>query len=143
MKIIIFMAVFLGCLVSILDCRTQLVKIITSLGAVSYSVEVVDGVLSRAIGLMYRRPLPANSGMLFLYKNEQNVVFWMKNVFFPLDIIFIDNSGRIIKICSNTTPNDPAFIHSNAPIIGVLELNGGSTKRAHIKVGDFVSLNDG
>lgn len=142
MKIIIFMVVFLGCQVSILDCRIQPIKIITSLGTIGYSVEVVDGVLSRTIGLMYRRSLPANSGMLFLYKNEQNVVFWMKNVFFSLDIIFIDNSGRIIKICSNTIPNDPAFIHSPAPIIGVLELHGGTAKRAHIKVGDFVLLND-
>ena len=119
---------------------TQII-IATSAGAVSYQVEVADNVVSRAQGLMNRGPLPLNAGMLFLYNGKTPVSFWMKNVSFPLDIIFIDNDGIIIKIHENALPHGLTPIHSNSPIIGVLELNGGSVKRAHISIGNMVQYN--
>lgn len=123
------------------EIKPARILIETSVGTMSYRVEVADGVLSRAQGLMNRGPLPRKTGMLFLYKRETSVSFWMKNVSFPLDIIFFNKAGSIIKIHENALPYGLTPIHSNSPIIGVLELNGGSVKRAHIGIGNMVQYN--
>ena len=114
--------------------------IATSAGAVSYQVEIADNVISRAQGLMNRSPLPLNAGMLFLYNGETPVSFWMKNVPFPLDIIFIDNAGIIIKIHENALPHNRVPIHSEVPIIAVLELLGGTVKLDKIALYDTIDI---
>ena len=93
-------------------CEIIQINITTSTGVVSYQVEVVDGIFSRAKGSMNRDPLPRNAGMLFLYKRETQVSFWMKNVLSPLDIFFVDSAGYIIKIHGNALPDDLTPIQS-------------------------------
>ena len=122
------------------DCEITQINITTSIGVVSYQVEVVDGILSRAQGLMNREPLPRGAGMLFLYKRETRVSFWMKSVLSPPDIIFIDSAGNIIKIHENALPHDLTPIQSVVPIIGVLELRGGTVKLDQIALNDAIDV---
>lgn len=107
---------------------------------VSYSVEIADDVISRARGLMYRDKLDQGHGMLFQYDNETPVSFWMKNVSLSLDILFLTDSGTIIKVHENAMPFDLTPIHSVQPVGAVLEINGGGSRSAQITVGDQLSL---
>ena len=120
--------------------RTARIVIEACAGTVNYHVEVADNVLSRAQGLMERDPLPRKTGMLFLYKRETSVSFWMKNVTFPLDIIFIDNAGNVVKIHENALPHDLTPIQSEVPIIAVLELRGGTAKQDKIAINDMIDI---
>lgn len=107
---------------------------------ICFDVEVADGYLSRAKGLMHREQLNLNHGMVFLYDGETPVSFWMKNVSFPLDMIFINASGRIVKIHEKAKPFGETPITSEVPINTVLEIEGGASKRAQITKGDSVDL---
>ncbi|MFK5980794.1 MAG: DUF192 domain-containing protein [Rhizobiaceae bacterium] len=118
---------------------TQII-IATSAGAVSYQVEIADNGVSRAQGLMNRGPLPLNAGMLFLYNGKTPVSFWMKNVSFPLDIIFFNEAGSVVKIHENALPNDLTPIQSEVPIIAVLELRGGTAKQDRINLHDMADI---
>jgi uncharacterized membrane protein (UPF0127 family) len=76
--------------------------------------------------------------MLFDYDPPQEVAFWMKNTYIPLDIIFIDATGRIIRIAENTTPLSLEPIPSGGVARGVLEIKGGQSAKLGIKAGDRV-----
>jgi uncharacterized membrane protein (UPF0127 family) len=89
-------------------------------------------------GLMYRRTMPANAGMLFLYDNGSRVTMWMSNTYIPLDMLFIAADGRITHIVERTVPMSTELIGSNGPVRAVLELNGGTASRLGIEVGDKV-----
>ena len=119
-------------------CRSGFVDIQTNSGIVSFSIELADNFISRARGLMHRDVLPANAGMFFVCNREQSVSFWMKNTLIPLDIMFINATGRIVKIHENAKPYDLTPILSGVPVIAVLEINGGTTKRAWIKSENLV-----
>jgi uncharacterized membrane protein (UPF0127 family) len=103
-----------------------------------FHVEVVKEEKDRNRGLMYRRRMDADHGMLFDYDPPQQIAFWMKNTYIPLDIIFIGADGRIITIAANAKPFDLTPIPSNGVIRGVLEINGGLAAKLGINVGDRV-----
>ena len=90
------------------------------------------------LGLMYRRSLAPDSGMLFDYTRTQNVEMWMKNTLIPLDMLFIDGAGRIVKIRERLVPGSLENISSSVPVRGELELNGGTVSRLGISQGDKV-----
>jgi uncharacterized membrane protein (UPF0127 family) len=87
---------------------------------------------------MFRQSLPENGGMLFDYDPPQEIAFWMKNTYIALDIIFIDASGRIIRIAENTSPLSLERIPSGGVARAVLEINGGMSATLGIKPGDRV-----
>lgn len=103
-----------------------------------FSVEVVRQEKDRNRGLMFRHSLAADQGMLFDYDPPQNISFWMKNTYIPLDIIFVDAQGRILNIAENTTPFSLEHLPSAGQARGVLEINGGLSKKFGIKAGDKV-----
>jgi uncharacterized membrane protein (UPF0127 family) len=103
-----------------------------------FQVEIVREERDRNRGLMFRQSLPDNGGMLFDYDPPQEVAFWMKNTYIPLDIIFIDATGRIIRIAENTTPLSLEPIPSGGVARGVLEIKGGQSAKLGIKAGDRV-----
>ena len=103
-----------------------------------FRVELARTAAERSQGLMYRRNLAADRGMLFLYPVPQPVGMWMKNTYIPLDMLFIADDGRISHIAANTTPHSEATISSNGPARAVLELNAGTAERLGIEVGDRV-----
>ena len=113
-------------------------EIVTASGAHVYSVEIANTEQSRETGLMNRRFMPAERGMLFEFPIEEPVAFWMKNTFIPLDMIFIRHDGAVVAVASNTEPLSERTIPSNAPVDGVLELNGGVAASIGLRPGDTV-----
>lgn len=108
----------------------------TDSGDHSFNVEVVDTDETRAQGLMYRQELADDAGMLFDFKEERNVSFWMRNTFIPLDMIFVGSDGVVKNIHVNARPQDPTSIPSEGPVQFVLEIPGGQSKVIGLKAGD-------
>ncbi|WP_339861029.1 DUF192 domain-containing protein [Paremcibacter congregatus] len=103
-----------------------------------FEVELADRPDLRAQGLMFRRHMGDTQGMLFLFDRSRVVNMWMKNTYLPLDIIFIDRSGRIVHIARNTVPETLDIVSSQSPVISALEVNAGLTQRLGIAVGDMI-----
>jgi uncharacterized membrane protein (UPF0127 family) len=76
--------------------------------------------------------------MLFDFKRQQPVSFWMRNTLIPLDMFFIKTDGRIVNIAKRTVPHSERGIPSVEPVLGVLETNAGVADRLGIKPGDVV-----
>lgn len=87
---------------------------------------------------MFRKELPEGHGMLFDFKQEQPVAFWMHNTYIPLDMIFIAGDGRIVRIAENTQPQSDRLIPSGAPVRAVLEVIAGTASKFGIAPGDRV-----
>ncbi|WDR05517.1 DUF192 domain-containing protein [Devosia rhodophyticola] len=108
----------------------------TATGEYVFTVEVVDTPKSRADGLMFRQELAPDAGMLFDFKEERPVSFWMRNTFIPLDMIFVDAQGIVKTIHVNARPQDPTSIPSGVPVQFVLEIPGGRSVEIGLKPGD-------
>ena len=104
-----------------------------------FTVEIADTPEQQARGMMFRRSLAEDRGMLFPYDPPQEVGFWMKNTLIPLDIIFIRADGTIARIAANTTPHSLDPVASGEPVASVLELRGGRAAELGIREGDQVS----
>lgn len=105
----------------------------------TFNIEVVDTAASRAQGLMYRQELADDAGMLFDFLGEQQVSFWMRNTFIPLDMLFITADGVVKNIHVNARPHDPTGIPSDGPVQFVLEIPGGRSVELGIEAGDTVT----
>jgi uncharacterized protein len=117
------------------------VTIHASCGEVRVRVEVADDPAEQAKGLMYRKALGKNRGMLFIYPEERELSFWMKNTLIPLSIAFIDSERRIIDIQDMKPLDDrPPHYVSSEPAQYALEVNQGFFKKRGVKVGDRVEL---
>ena len=114
------------------------VTIFSSYGHYKFQVEVARTISQQRRGLMYRRSMARDSGMLFVYSVPQILKMWMKNTFLPLDILFIDINGLIISVKERAMPGSVQTISSGEPAIAVLELNGGTVSRLNILPGDRV-----
>ena len=113
-------------------------EIDTKSGAKRFSVEVMRTDAEREKGLMFRRFLPEDRGMLFDFKTEQPVMMWMKNTYLPLDMIFIRRDGTISRIAENAEPLSERIIPSGGPAYAVLEVNAGTARKMGIAPGDKV-----
>lgn len=119
--------------------QLEKLTIVTASGARrTFQVEVMRNDADRARGLMFRRMLPADRGMLFDFERAEDVSMWMQNTYIPLDMLFIRADGVIRKIAANTEPLSTRTIPSGGPVLGVLEINGGEAARRGIKAGDRV-----
>jgi hypothetical protein len=112
----------------------------TAHGPVRVTVEVVRDDAARSRGLMYRDHLPDGHGMLFVFDEETDHAFWMKNTLIPLDMIFIGADRRVVGIHPNATPLSLTRISVGRPSKWVLEVAGGYAARAGIAVGDRIEL---
>ena len=106
-------------------------------GAV-FNVEIANTPDERSYGLMNRTYLPPDSGMLFVFDDVANEAFWMKDTLIPLDMIFIDQTGRVLNVYENATPLSETPINSAGPCKFVLEINGGTCDKYGIRAGDQV-----
>ena len=113
-------------------------SVITSTGQKNFEVEMAVSDQQQSQGLMYRRSMAANAGMLFDYGALRHIQMWMKNTYIPLDMIFIGPKGKIKKIVERTIPHSESIISSNGRARAVLELNSGTVSRLGIKTGDTV-----
>jgi uncharacterized protein len=118
------------------EATLEPLEIATSTGPHSFSVEVMRTDEQRARGLMNRRFMAQDRGMLFDFKREEPVAMWMKNTYLSLDMVFIDKSGKVVNIAENTEPLSERIIPSAGPVLAVLELNAGTARRIGLKPGD-------
>jgi hypothetical protein len=103
-----------------------------------FAVELATASDQQIQGLMFRRSLAPDAGMLFLYTEDHDIQMWMKNTLIPLDMIFIRADGSVINIAERAVPQSLATIGSQGPARAVLEVNGGTAARLGIKPGDHV-----
>ena len=89
-------------------------------------------------GLMFRRTMAPDAGMMFDYRTPTRITMWMKNTLIPLDMIFIGADGKVVHIAERAVPMSEEIIPSEVPARAVLEVNGGTAQRLGIKVGDAV-----
>jgi uncharacterized membrane protein (UPF0127 family) len=113
-------------------------SIVTAKGAFQFTVEVADTDESRERGLMFRKALAPDKGMLFDFKTPQSVAFWMKDTLIPLDMLFVARDGRIIAIARQAAPLSQTPIPSGGEVLGVVELRGGRAAEIGAVPGDRV-----
>ena len=103
-----------------------------------FTVEVARTPEEHAAGLMFRKQLAPDAGMIFPYDPPQDVAFWMKNTLIPLDMLFIRPDGTIARIAANTVPQSLDPVPGLEPVSAVLELRGGRAAELGIAPGDRV-----
>jgi uncharacterized membrane protein (UPF0127 family) len=111
-------------------------------GAV-YRLELATNPEDQAQGLMYRENLLPNTGMLFLFDQPSPHHFWMKNTMIPLDIVWLDEAGRVIFVSADTPPcrADPCPTYgTDVPVRRVLEIDGGRAKQEGVAVGATIEI---
>ena len=100
-------------------------RIASAGGTVDVALEVADTPEKQQRGLMYRSALPDGHGMLFVFDDDVDHTFWMKNTLIPLDMLFIASDGRVVGVHANATPLSTASIAVGTPSRFVLEVPGG------------------
>lgn len=101
-------------------------------------IEIADDAYQTETGLMYRRSMPEEQGMLFIFEDEKFRSFYMKNTEFSLDIIYINSNKEIENIQENAEPYNKASLPSTGPVQYVLEVNAGLSKQWALKKGDKI-----
>lgn len=104
----------------------------------TFTVELATNYPQWAQGLMFRKDLPKDAGMLFLFGEEKIASIWMKNTYIPLDIIFIRKDGTIARIEADAVPESLRSMSSGELVSAVLELNAGTSHTLNIKPEDRV-----
>ncbi len=117
---------------------TAPLEVVTARGTFRFTVEVADNGRTRERGLMFRKSLAPDRGMLFDFKTPRMVAFWMKNTLIPLDMLFIGPDGRIVSIAANAAPMSETPIPAGGDTLGVLELRGGRAAEIGAAPGDLV-----
>ena len=119
-------------------CREDTIHLRGEWGQALFRVEVVDTEAERAQGLMHRQSLSPSAGMLFVFQKTAPVTFWMENTLIPLDMLFVDEAGRVQHIHHQAQPLDRTPIHSQGDVRYVLEVNGGMAEAMGIVAGTEV-----
>ncbi|GJE69216.1 DUF192 domain-containing protein [Methylorubrum podarium] len=120
------------------QAATEPLGIVGKSGRHAFQVEVMRTDAQRAKGLMYRRSMAADHGMLFDFERPAPATMWMKNTYLSLDMVFIRSDGSIARIAADTEPLSTKVIPSGEPVLAVLELNAGTAAKLGIRAGDRV-----
>lgn len=102
-------------------------------------IEIAETDYETETGLMYRKGMDLNKGMLFIFETESRKAFYMKNTEFPLDIIYINANMKIVSIQKNAQPYNETSLPSEGPAKYVLEVNAGLSDQWALKAGDVIS----
>ena len=109
---------------------------------ITFNVEVAKTIEERRIGLMYRKNLLNNEGMLFIFPREKIIQLWMKNTYIPLDVIFISENKVIVDIKKNMEKLSETIVKSKVKSRYALEFNAGLVDKLDIEIGDKVLFNE-
>jgi len=109
---------------------------------ITFDVEIAKTIEERRTGLMYRKKLLNNEGMLFIFPREKIIQLWMKNTYIPLDVIFISESKVIVDIKKNMEKLSKTIVKSKVKSRYALEFNAGLINKLDIKIGDKVLFNE-
>jgi uncharacterized membrane protein (UPF0127 family) len=104
-----------------------------------FTIEIAQTPEQLQHGLMFRRSMPANHGMLFLFPKPQPISMWMKNTYIPLDMLFLNEKGVIVDIHENAVPESLAIIAAKKPAQMVLEVNAGTVARLGLSIGQTLT----
>lgn len=129
----------LAVLVNLLSCGKGLETVDIQVGDKVVTVEIADTEETRAKGLMNRKSLDADHGMLFVFREERKLSFWMKNTLIPLSIAYISKSGEIKEIY-HMDPLDETSVSSTRSVMYALEMNQGWFEANGIAAGDRITL---
>ena len=109
---------------------------------ITFNVEVAKTIEERKSGLMYRKKLLNNEGMLFIFPREKIIQLWMKNTYIPLDVIFISENKVIVDIKKNMEKLSETIVKSKVKSRYALEFNAGLINKLDIEIGDKVLFNE-
>ena len=109
---------------------------------ITFNVEVAKTIEERRTGLMYRKKLLNNEGMLFIFPREKIIKLWMKNTYIPLDVIFISENKVIVDIKKNMEKLSETIVKSKVKSKYALEFNAGLINKLDIEIGDKVLFNE-
>ena len=109
---------------------------------ITFNVEIAKTIEERRTGLMYRKKLLNNEGMLFIFPREKIIQLWMKNTYIPLDVIFISENKVIVDIKKNMEKLSKTIVKSKVKSRYALEFNAGLINKLDIKIGDKVLFNE-
>ncbi|MEF3280781.1 MAG: DUF192 domain-containing protein [Elusimicrobiota bacterium] len=148
-KIFITALIIILCLIAFFSMNNNSIKnakkAILKANGVEISLEIARTEHERTLGLMFRKNLCEKCGMIFIFEEETERTFWMKNTYIPLDIIFVSKNFKVNEIFAetpasgDTTPNEKiARVSSNA--MYVIELNAGMARKIGIKKGEKIKL---
>lgn len=112
--------------------------ITTAAGEHAFRVELALTDATRMTGLMHRAHLAPDAGMLFVWSENQLIRMWMKNTVIPLDMLFLDETGRVVHIEARVQPHDLTPRGPERPVRAVLELVAGTAERLGLAIGDTV-----
>ncbi len=118
--------------------RVEALSIETPKGPAKFSVEVATTREQQERGLMFRKSLAPDAGMLFDFGQDREVSFWMKNTLIPLDMLFIRSDGVVVRIAHNAKPLSEGAIRSGRPVRAVLEIAGGRAAELGVRPGNKV-----
>lgn len=118
----------------------QIKKAISDSFITSLDIEIADDDYSTQTGLMYRKSMKPNQGMLFIFPDSDYRNFYMKNTEISLDIIFISEDKRIVSIQKNAKPMDETSLPSEGPAKYVLEVKAGLSETWKLEKGDFIEF---
>ena len=127
-----------GVVVARAEAPLEALTIDTASGPHRFKVEVMHTEPERERGLMFRKTMARDHGMLFEYQGAQPVTFWMHDTYLPLDLIFIGRDGRVVNVARDAKPMDDSLIPSAGPVLGVLELDAGTAEAIDLKAGDRI-----
>ena len=131
-------AAFVGAAPLRAEMRKDVLKLFTASGEHAFNVELASTPAEKSRGLMFRRSLADNAGMIFPYEPPQEATMWMKNTYVSLDMVFIRGDGIVHRIEAGTEPFSEAVISSNGAVAAVLELKAGIAQRIGLRPGDRV-----
>jgi len=141
MKPVNLIATLLFALVTILPASVvangmDTVTIQSKSGDHVWQVELASDNESRSRGLMHRKSMPRDAGMLFRFSVSRPIAMWMKNTFIPLDMIFANQAGQVTHIHRGAVPQSLEVISSQGPARFVLEVNAGEADLYGVEIGD-------
>ena len=117
--------------------KTRPVVLVTAKGPQRYTLEIAGSEQEQECGLMYRKAMPRNVGMIFPFPAPRRATFWMENTVLPLDLVFVGTDGRVLSIADGK-PFSRDIIDSRGIAASVIELNAGEAKRIGLRPGDRI-----
>ena len=120
------------------SCDAGRVDLRGDFGTVRFSTELAITDAEQARGLMFRETLGRMASMLFVNGDERMLSFWMRNTLIPLDMLFIDEAGTVVRVHPEAVPLDETPISSGEPALAVLEINGGLAEDLGIEPGAVI-----
>ena len=103
-------------------------------------IQIANSGFDRELGLMFRKQMDENKGMLFIFPTEERQSFWMRNTLISLDMIFVNALNKIVTIHRNTQTLSDQSYPSTAPAKYVIEVNGGYCSKHNINEGDKLNF---